>query len=189
MDGPAHWCRDPLSFPLERFFQAGAGRGARLLLVGLAPAAQGWRLSGRAFTTPEGRLLPSGRRLNSLLQPLGLTLDACAFTDLVKCFPGARPRPAQLAACARGCWPIFERQLQQGEFRLIVVLGKSTAVLLGRLLGTAFPVGELGLLPLHGRNYPLLPLYHPSPAHPFSQAWNAAILARLAPRLAGLLGD
>lgn len=189
MERAEHWCTDPARFPVHKLFQTGSGRGARLLLVGLAPAARGWRLSGRAFFTPDGRLLPSGRNLNALLQPLGLALDECAFTDLVKCYFGPRPRAAQLAACARGCWPIFERQVQRSDARLLLLLGVATARLFGELTGTPLSLGDLGSVQIAHRTYTVLPLYHPSPANPFSQARNTVLMARRARRIARVLAE
>ena len=79
-----HNCDSDLK--VSDFFQLGSGRGSRVLILGESLAENGWRKSGKAFYTPDGRLLPTGKRLNMLLEKLGLSLEQCCFTELAKCF-------------------------------------------------------------------------------------------------------
>ena len=79
-----HYCINIDEFPPTKFLQIGRGKGQDILVVGEAPAPNGWRKSGRAFYTPEGKLLPTGRNLNKLLEPFEVTVEDISFTELIK---------------------------------------------------------------------------------------------------------
>src|SRR3990170_4127964 len=83
-----HHCQNHSSFPLDKFHQIGFGKGKQILIVGESPAENGWRKSGKAFYNPEGKILPTGKRLNQLLVKFGLSVEQCGFTELAKCFVG-----------------------------------------------------------------------------------------------------
>ena len=180
-----HFCEDPSSFPPDKFLQAGRAVGTKVLIVGEAPAPNGWRKSGRAFYSPDGKLLSSGRNLNNLLQPFGLTIETCGFTDLVKCYVGKDRR--LLFECGRKCWPIFLRQLHGHEFKLVVTLGVTTLEILNTAAGVNFPIGELSTFRIADNEYALLPLYHTSPINPHNHTKNRGILQRWHDDLQGLL--
>ncbi len=139
----------------------GAGEGRSVLIVGESPAPCGWRLSGRPFYTPEGRILPSGRYLSEVLRAVGLSVDTCSFTELVKCYvAGDR---ARLDRCGQKCWSILARQLQHYGFRLVILLGVKTLGIANRNLGTRLQLGELSDISVGDRHYKVLPIFHPSP--------------------------
>lgn len=169
----AHLCRRSNLAP-DLFLQLGSGPGRHLLVVGESLAAHGWRESGRAFYRPDGRLLPSGRNLDLLLQQLGLSLDQVSFTDLVKCYIG--DRRDLLAACAERCWPLFIRQLRSGQFRLLLLLGARTTRLIEQLGGCSLSVGTLRSMKIGGHQCSVLPIYHPSPVSPINHHRNERIV-------------
>lgn len=96
---PGYWCR-----PVPPF----GPRGARLLVVGLAPGMHGANATGRAFTGDHAGLLlyetlhdfgyaSAGA---SLARDDGLELAGCRISNAVKCLPpDNRPLPAEIAAC------------------------------------------------------------------------------------------
>jgi uracil-DNA glycosylase family 4 len=103
---------------------------ARLLIVGLAPAAHGANRTGRVFTGDRSGdfLFASLHRTGYANQPTsvsaddGLRLDGCFITAAVKCAPPAnKPTPAERDACR----PFFMRELALlRDVRVIVALGQ-----------------------------------------------------------------
>ena len=172
-----HFCKDVDSFPLDKFLQFGRGKGEKVLILGEAPAPNGWRKSGRAFYTIDGKLLPTGKNLNKLLAEYGLSVEICAFTELVKCFVGKDRK--LLDSCGEKCWPIFTKQLISGNYNLIVLLGAKTLEIFNKRLGTSLNVGQLSKIEIENRNYTILPIYHPSPIAPFSHRKNQAIFKKI----------
>ena len=103
---------------------------ARVLIVGLAPAAHGANRTGRMFTgdssgtwlarAMHGAGLAS--RSDSVSRDDGLALRGAFVTAACRCAPpGNRPSPAELAACA----PFLEREIGLlDEVRVVLALGK-----------------------------------------------------------------
>ncbi|HEX6988226.1 MAG TPA: uracil-DNA glycosylase [Bacillota bacterium] len=122
---------------------------ARLLIIGLAPAAHGANRTGRMFTGDSSgdwlfRALhragfadrPSARSRDD-----GLTLRDCYITASCRCVPpGNRPTVDELAACR----PFLERELALlGRVRVVVVLGRiafDTYLRVRRQQGWGWPV-------------------------------------------------
>lgn len=148
---------------------------ARLLVVGLAPAAHGANRTGRMFTGD----LPNGaseflmqalhqasfaRLPTSLHRDDGLRLQGCYLTALVRCAPPQnRPLPEEFA----NCHPYLVRELRLlSEVRAILALGAQA------LHGVSQALRELGLHPTlafaHGAHQEVRPglhlfaSYHPS---------------------------
>ena len=136
-----HYCKNTDNFPIEKFFQKGVGRGQKILLVGESPAENGWRKSGKACYTPDGKLLPTGQRLNELLELFNLSVDRCGFTELSKCYIGKDRK--LLKSCSEKCWPIFLKQLKTHSCKLLVILGVHTTNLFNSLSGYNLQVGKL----------------------------------------------
>ena len=147
---------------------------ARLLVVGLAPAANGGNRTGRMFTgDPSGDWLYRAlHRAGFASQPTsrsatdGLTLRDCFISAVVRCAPPAnKPLPEERDRCL----PYLEAELQALErVQLIVTLGAFAwdGVLRAlRVLGQSPP----GSKPRFGHGaeveagrYRLLGSYHPS---------------------------
>jgi uracil-DNA glycosylase family 4 len=102
---------------------------ARLLVVGLAPAAHGGNRTGRVFTGDRSGdwLFAALHRAGFANQPTsvrrddGLRLTGAYITAIVKCAPPAnKPLPDERA----NCMPYFERELALlKDLRVIVCLG------------------------------------------------------------------
>ncbi len=191
METNEHYCTDPEAFPFDKkMFKRGEGRGARVLLVGHRPAANGWSKSWEAlFRAPDGRMTRSGENLNALLEPVGLSLESCAYTDLVKCYIVGHNLPP--SECVRGCWPIFERQLGIEDFGLLILLGPPVWDDIGKKNnGTSLlPMGELTRVELSGSPYTVLPLYHPGHSYRDSGPKNRRAIEDVGDELRRILTD
>jgi hypothetical protein len=58
-------------------------------------------VSGKAFYNLKNRIVPSGLRLNKLLNCLDLSIEECSFTEICKCFVGNDRK--QIKNCANKC--------------------------------------------------------------------------------------
>ena len=189
------------------------GDRARILLVGLAPAAHGGNRTGRVFTGDR-----SGDHLAAALHAVGLaakgtSTDAADGQQLtgprgsvrmaaaVRCAPPAnRPTPAEAAACAP--WLHRELELMAPDLRVLVALGAIawSAVLAGLpALGISRPRpaprfghGASWQLPgpLPGATEPVVRLgcYHPSQQNTFTGRLSAAMTEAVLTAAADLAG-
>lgn len=178
-------CEGLEQLPKDRYLQSGTGKGSKVLIVGESPAPNGWRKSGRAFYTVGGKLLPSGRNLNKLLVGFGLSVEMCAFTELVKCFVGKDRK--LLVSCGEKYWTVFLGQLDSGGYNLVILLGVKTLKIFNKLQGSALETGQLSEIAIGNRSYNILPIYHPSPINPFNHRKNQQIFKDLENKLSQLL--
>ena len=154
-------------------------------MVGESPVPNGWRLSGRAFYTVDNRLIPSGKNLNALLKTYDLNIEMCGFTELVKCYVGKNTK--LFWSCGEKCWPIFERQVNAFDFRILITLGVKTLALINRQLKTNFEIGNISAVRIRGKEYQLLPIYHPSPINPSNHQKNLSLFEKLSNELQSIL--
>lgn len=182
-----HLCNPTERLHSADYLQLGIDEGRRLLVVGEAPAPNGWRVSGQAFYTPGGRLLPTGARLNELLSPLRMSVETVGFTELVKCFVGQKR--SLLRECGAKTWDIFLEQVQLTDPRIIVVLGKATHETFQYLYKQPLEFGKIVDITMAGKPRKLLSVYHPSPISPTSRQRNKEIFNTVLPELRQLLSN
>ena len=129
---------------------------ARLLILGLAPAAHGGNRTGRIFTGDRSGdwLFASLHRTGFANQPTsvsrddGLTLTGCYITAPVKCAPpGNQPLPCERDTCA----PWLTAELALLEVRVVVALGAFAWDQVLHHLGPVRPKPRFG----HGAEAPL----------------------------------
>lgn len=173
---------------------------ARILLVGLAPAAHGANRTGRVFTgDSSGDFLwraldhaglanqPDGRRVGD-----GLTLAGVRVTAAVRCAPPAnKPTPEEQATCRP--WLVRELELMV-HLRVIVPLGAigwdaTLRVLAALGHATPTPKPRFG----HGTEvqigpYALVGSYHPSQQNTFTGRLTALMLGAVLDRAKTLAG-
>ncbi|MEI6053886.1 MAG: uracil-DNA glycosylase family protein [Candidatus Saccharibacteria bacterium] len=160
-----HYC-DGQQLPIDKYLQTGEGVGKYLLVVGESPAANGWRKSGRAFFTVDGKIVPTGKNLLINLKQIDndLGLENISFTEIAKCFVADNRKI--LHACASKTWPHFIEQLNYMQPKLIVLLGQKTTEIFNLLASSSLAVGNIQEIELLGKKYTVLPIYHPSPLNP-----------------------
>jgi uracil-DNA glycosylase len=157
------------SKPLPSFGDANAG----LLIVGLAPAAQGGNRTGRMFAGDRSgewlfRALHEfgfANQANSTHLGDGLKLKNCYITATIRCVPPQnKPLPAEI----ENCRPYFLREM--GLLRNVKVIVPLGQIALTQTI-KSMRQKEIEVLPLdfgHGRVYPLengqtiITTYHPS---------------------------
>ncbi|MGH8004436.1 MAG: uracil-DNA glycosylase [Limisphaerales bacterium] len=163
---------------------------ARLLVVGLAPAAHGANRTGRMFTSDRsGSLLyPTLFKFGFANQPTsftrndGLKLNDCYITAVVRCAPPQnKPTPKELANCR----PYLLKELQLlSSLRVIVGLGKvafdalfGSLKELGMITLKTRPVFGHGVIVLANPKLFLLSSYHPSQQNTFTGKLTEAMFA------------
>ena len=174
---------------------------ARLLVVGLAPAAHGANRTGRMFTSDRsGSLLyPTLHKFGFANQPTSfnrnddLRLNDCYITAVVRCAPPQnKPTPKELANCR----PYLLEELRLlTSLRVIVGLGKVAFEAVFRSLK------ELGMTTLktrpvfgHGAVVPVAPQlfllgsYHPSQQNTFTGKLTEAMFVDVFREAKKLLG-
>jgi len=184
------WCRHVAKVKVRRYQdQRYWGRPvpgfgdpkARLLIVGLAPAAHGGNRTGRVFTGDRSGdfLFAALHRAGLASQPSsvsrddGLRLTDCYVAAAARCAPPAnRPRPAEMARCRE----YLEREWSLLEgVRAVLMLGKlAQDGLLAMLRETGrvprrkgFAFGH-GLVHDLGGGLKLFGCYHPSQQNTFT---------------------
>jgi uracil-DNA glycosylase family 4 len=184
------WCREVAEVRVKRFAREpywgrplpGFGDPrARVLVIGLAPAAHGGNRTGRVFTGDRSGdfLFEALHRAGFASQPTsvargdGLALRDCYIAPLVRCAPPAnKPLPEEIAACR----PFLLRELRLlTEVKAVVALGKIAmdgfVSLLrdeGRLpRRQAYPFGH-GMAHDLGAGLRLFASYHPSQQNTFT---------------------
>jgi uracil-DNA glycosylase len=156
---------------------------ARLLLLGLAPAAHGANRTGRMFTGDRsgdflfGALARAGlaNQPGSSARGDGLVLSDAWITAAVRCAPPAnRPTPVERDTCLP--WSVRELGLLT-NVRVIVCLGafawaaalRLMAMLAGPEVPPPRPRPRFGHgAELHGEPYSLIGCYHPSQQNTFT---------------------
>lgn len=161
---------------------------ARILLVGLAPAAHGAHRTGRMFTGDRSGdfLYASLYRLGLATQAEsrsredGLRLRGVYITSSLHCAPpGNRPRPEELNQCR----PFLEREIGLlRRLRVIVALGRLGHEQTLRVLQNLGHIERRSAFPFgHGIEYRVGPLfllgcYHPSQQNTFTGVLTATML-------------
>jgi len=174
---------------------------ARLVVVGLAPAAHGSNRTGRVFTGDRSAaflvrafyLAGFANQPTSLRRGDGLRYSDLYLTAAVRCAPpGNQPLPAERTNCA----PFLERELRLlSETRAILALGgfawEALRDVVARVYGAPRPSAPFG----HGVCVPLGPgkplvwgSYHPSPQNTQTGKLTTEMLVGLLERIRASYG-
>ncbi len=186
----------------ERPVPAFGDPAARILLLGLAPAAHGANRTGRMFTGDRsGDFLYAALRRAGLASSAvsrqagdGLRLTATRITAAVRCAPPAnRPTTGERDECLP--WTLREAQLL-GEVRVVMCLGAfawDAALRLRRALCPDAPPVRPRPRFGHGHEaagepWPLLGCFHPSQQNTFTWKLTEAMLDEVLARAKQLAG-
>lgn len=150
------------------------GKDNNIVLVGEAPANNGWRKSYKLWCDINGKVLPSGVVLQKLFDIINRNIFDTTFLESVKCYPLERKN---LKICSKNCRNIMLEQLKILNPKLIITLGEFPT---RNLLDFKFDkfadvVGNIYEI----KGYKILPIYHPSPISPKSYKGNASIFEKL----------
>lgn len=150
------------------------GKDNDIVLVGEAPANNGWRKSHKLWRDMNGKVLPSGVVLQKLFDIIDRNIFETTFLESVKCYPLERKN---LKTCSNNCKNIMLEQLKILNPKLIITLGEfPTRNLLNFKFGKfADVVGNIYEI----NGYKILPIYHPSPISPKSYKGNVPIFQKL----------
>ncbi len=154
------------------------GKNNDIVLVGEAPANNGWRKSFQLWKDVNGKVLPSGIILQKLFDIINRNIFETTFLEAVKCYPVARKN---LKYCASNCKNYMLEQISILNPKLIITLGEfPTKKLLNfkfdkfsDVVGKIYQIG----------NYKILPIYHPSPISPKSYQGNLPIFNKISKEL------
>ena len=151
------------------------GNNKELLLLGEAPANNGWRKSGMLWKDLNGKLLPSGVILQKLLDILEIDLFDISFTEAVKCYPKERK---YLPVCVKSCQKYLSEQIEVLKPKIIISLGNhATRSIINieyknfsKVVGKVFKYSDETII---------IPIYHPSPISPKSYKGNVPIFYKI----------
>lgn len=150
------------------------GKQKDVVILGEAPANNGWRKSGIAWYDINHKLLQSGVVLQKLLNLINLTIEDTYFIEAIKCYPIDKK---YLNKCSINCKKFLFMQLEEIKPKVILSLGYSaTRTILdvkykrfSDVVGKVFDVN----------GYKIIPIYHPSPISPLSYKGNEEIFKNL----------
>jgi uracil-DNA glycosylase len=165
---------------------------AKLLVLGLAPAAHGGNRTGRVFTGDRSgdflykALYDAGfaNQPTSTRRDDGLVLKNAYVSAALRCAPpGNKPLPSEAANCR----PYFEKELEILRPRAILALGGIAMRAYLGLLKERGKIASAAAFPFrHGASYTLgddLPrvfvAYHPSQQNTFTGRLTEAMMARV----------
>ena len=89
IDKEIHSCNKCLDM-VEKFPDSktvSIGKDNRIVILGEAPANNGWRKSGVAWYDVNHKLLPSGVVMQKLLDIVNIKLEDIYFLEAIKCYP------------------------------------------------------------------------------------------------------
>ena len=150
------------------------GKDNDIVLVGEAPANNGWRKSHKLWRDINGKILPSGVILQKLFDIIDRSIFETTFLEAVKCYPLERKN---LKTCSINCNSIMLEQLNILKPKLIITLGEfpTRSLLDFNFIKFADVVGHV----YEVNGYNILPIYHPSPISPKSYKGNVPIFENL----------
>ncbi len=150
------------------------GNKSEIVIIGEAPANNGWRKSGIAWHDENHNLIPSGIVLKKLLKIIDYTLEDTCFLEAIKCYPKDRK---YLKECSDNCRKYLLEQLLIINPKIILTLGDIATKSLLNIKYSKF--GAVAGHCFNFNGYEVIPIYHPSPISPLSYNGNVDIFEKV----------
>ncbi len=166
-------CNDMIEkFPNSR--TVSIGKRNDIVILGEAPANNGWRKSGIAWYDINHKLLPSGVVLQKLLDEINLKIEDTYFLEAIKCYPKDRK---YLNKCSENCKKYLFKQLEIIKPKVVLSLGDAATKSILDIKYKKFSdvVGKNFVV----NGYKVIPIYHPSPISPMSYKGNIEIFKNI----------
>lgn len=150
------------------------GKSNDVVILGEAPANNGWRKSGIAWYDVNHKLLPSGVILQKLLDEINLKIEDTYFLEAIKCYPKDRK---YLNKCSENCKKYLFKQLEIIKPKVVLSLGDAAtkSILNFKYKKFSDVVGK----EFEINGYKVIPIYHPSPISPMSYKGNIGIFRNI----------
>ncbi len=150
------------------------GKSNDIIILGEAPANNGWRKSGIAWYDVNHKLLPSGVILQKLLDEINLKIEDTYFLEAIKCYPKDRK---YLNKCSENCKKYLFKQLEIIKPKVVLSLGDAAtkSILNFKYKKFSDVVGK----EFEINGYKVIPIYHPSPISPMSYKGNIGIFRNI----------
>lgn len=170
-------CKRCLNVHTPAFETVSFGKRCEILVIGEAPAKNGWRLTGKAWINEKGNLVPTGKTLQKLLNKIGLDIDDVSYMEAIKCYPdNGKVTKAQTINCKQYCY----EQIDILKPQIILSMGKyATEFLIGIEKKFSDMVGNTYSMDTSNGSYTVIPIYHTSPASPLSYKGNLEVFERI----------
>jgi len=146
------------------------GKDNKVVILGEAPANNGWRKSGVAWYDVNHKLLPSGVVMQKLLDLINIKLEDTYFLEAIKCYPKDRK---YLNKCGINCKDFLLKQLNIIEPNVVLSLGDAATKSILNINYKKFSEVVGNIYELNGIK--VIPIYHPSPISPKSYTGNIDI--------------
>ena len=150
------------------------GKRNDIVILGEAPANNGWRKSGVAWYDINHNLLPSGVVLQKLLDEVNLKIEDTYFLEAIKCYPKDRK---YLNKCSENCKKYLFKQLEIIKPKVVLSLGDAATKSILNIKYKKFSEVVGKEFDING--YKVIPIYHPSPISPMSYKGNIEIFKNI----------
>ena len=150
------------------------GKKNDIVILGEAPANNGWRKSGIAWYDVNHKLLPSGVILQKLLDEINLKIEDTYFLEAIKCYPKDRK---YLNKCSENCKKYLFKQLEIIKPKVVLSLGDAATKSILNIKYKKFSDVVGKVFDING--YKVIPIYHPSPISPMSYKGNIEIFKKI----------
>ena len=166
-------CNDMIEkFPNSKTVSVGTRND--IVILGEAPANNGWRKSGIAWYDINHKLLPSGVVLQKLLDEINLKIEDTYFLEAIKCFPKDRK---YLNKCSENCKKYLFKQLDIIKPKVVLSLGDAATKSILNIKYKKF--SDVAGKEFEVNGYKVIPIYHPSPISPLSYKGNIEIFKNI----------
>lgn len=169
-------CNDVESFEHHPLY---LGKECRILIIGEAPAKNGWKITGKAWINQNNKIIPTGVVLNKLLKIINIDLFDISYTEAIKCYPKDRKN---IPTNSSNCLEYLLEQIDLLKPGLILTMGEAATknvLSLDKKVKMKEIVGRKYKIKINRKDYDVFPIYHTSPISPKSYSGNIPIFNKI----------